>query len=130
MTPPLGRPDPSADPTVDLGVPSVTDDLASAEETAELRGEGTVWQTLLHQASSQLGNRAGYPHNRLCRVALPVDVQAAAEHARSAEKLLRALDDVAVRRPDPKQSDAGRDLSTQHLRQRVEREQHALNQAG
>ena len=126
MTPPLGRPDPSADPTVDLGVPNVTDDLASAEETAELRGEGTVWQTLLHQASSQLGNLVGYPHNRLCRAAL----EAAAEHARSAEKLLRALDDVWVHRPDPKQSDAGRDLSTQHLRQRVEREQHALNQAG
>lgn len=122
MTPPLGRPDPSADPTVDLGVPSVTDDLASAEETAELRGEGTVWQTLLHQASSQLGNLAGYPHNRLCQAAL----EAAAEHARSAEKLLRALDDVL----DPKQSDAGRELSTQHLRQRIEREKHALNQAG
>lgn len=122
MTPPLGRPDPSADLTVNLGVPSVTDHLASAEETAELRGEGTVWQTLLHQASSQLGNLAAYPHNRLCRAAL----EAAAEHARSAEKLLRAVDDVL----DPKQSDAGRDLSTQHLRQRVEREQRALNQAG
>ena len=55
-----------------------------------------------------------------------LSLEAAAEHARSAEKLLRALDDVL----DPKQSDAGRDLSTQHVRQRVEREQHALNQAG
>lgn len=113
---------PSYDPTVDLGVPSVTDELASAEQTAELRGEELVWQTLLHQASSQLANLAGYPHNRLCRAALDV----AAEHVRSAEKVLRALDDVL----DPKQSDAGRDLSTRHLRQRVEREQHVLKQAG
>jgi hypothetical protein len=110
----------TADPTRnygDLDVPSVTDDLA----TAELRGEELVWQTLLHQASTQLGNLAGYPHSRLCRAAL----DAAAEHIRSAEKLLRALDDVL----DPKQSDYGRDLSTRHLQQRVEREQQALRQA-
>ena len=113
--------DPSSDPAFDLTVPSVTDDLASPEQTAELRGEELVWQTLLHQASAQLSNLAGYPHSRLCRATLDV----AAEHARSAEKLLRALDDVL----DPKQSDAGRDLSTQYLRQRVEREQHALKQA-
>ncbi len=104
----------------DLGVPSVTDDLATAEQVAELRGEELVWQTLLHQASAQLGNLAGYPHNRLCRAALDV----AAEHIRAAEEVLRALDDVL----DPKQSDYGRDLSTQHLRQRVEREQQALRQ--
>ncbi|WP_375502664.1 hypothetical protein [uncultured Jatrophihabitans sp.] len=114
--------DPSNHPAVNLGVASVTDDLASAEEIAELRGEQMVWQTLLHQASSQLANLAGYPHSRLCRAALDV----AAEHVRSAEKVLRALDDVL----DPKQSDAGRQLSTRYLRQRVEREQDVLRQAG
>lgn len=117
MTPDMGRPD----PTRDLSAPSVTDDLASTEQLAELRGEGLVWQTLLHQASAHLGNLAGYPHSRLAQAALDV----AAEHIRSAEKLLRALDDVL----DPKQSVYGRDLSTQHLRQRVEREQQALKQA-
>ena len=115
----------TADPTQgrveDLAAPSVTDDLASAEQLAELRGEELVWQTLLHQASAQLGNLAGYPHSRLCRAAL----DAAAEHIRSAEKILQALDDVL----DPKQSDQGRVLSTRHLQQRVEREQQAIRQA-
>lgn len=105
----------------DLLAPSVTDQLATAEQLAELRGEELVWQTLLHQASVQLANRAGYPHSRLCRAALDV----AADHIRSAENLLRALNDAL----DPKLSDAGRDLSTRHLRQRVEREQHVLRQA-
>lgn len=109
------------DPTRDFSAPSVTDELASAEQIAELRGEELVWQILLHQASAQLGNLAGYPHSRLCRAALDAD----AEHIRSAEKLLRALDDVL----DPKQSEAGRDLSTRHLQQRVERELQALKQA-
>lgn len=40
-------------------------------------------------------------------------------------ELLRALDDVL----DPTQSDAGRDLSTRHLQQSVERECHALAEA-
>ncbi len=102
----------------DLGVPSVTDDLATPEQIAELRGEELAYLGLLHQTSARLGNLASYPHSRLARAALDV----AAEHVRSAEKLLRELDDVL----DPKQSPTGRDLSARHLRQRVEREQHAL----
>jgi exonuclease VII large subunit len=105
----------------DLATPSVTDDLATPEQLAELRGQEQVWLTLLHQATAQLGNLASYPHSRLCRAAL----EASAEHTRAAEKLLRALDDVL----DPKQSDHSRDLSTRHLRQRVEREQQTLSQA-
>lgn len=105
----------------DLGTPSVTDDLATSEQTAELRGEELVWQSLLHQASAQIGNLAAYPHSRLARAALDV----AAEHIRCAENVLRELDDVL----DPKQSTAGHDLSTKHLQQRVEREQQALRQA-
>lgn len=108
------------DPTRDFSAPSVTDDLASAEQIAELRGEELAWCLLLHQASAQLGNLAAYPHNRLCRAALDV----AADHIRSAENLLRALDDVL----DRQQSDAGHQLSTRHLQQRVEREQQALRQ--
>jgi hypothetical protein len=96
-------------------------DLASPEETAELRGEALVWQMLLHQATAQLSNLAAYPHGTLRRSTL----DAVAEHLRSAEKLLRALDDVL----DPKQSEAGHELSAQDLRKRVEREQQALRQA-
>lgn len=96
-------------------------DVATPEQTAELRGEALVWQMLLHQASAQLSNLAAYPHGTLRRTALDT----AAEHGRSAEKLLRALDDVL----DPRQSDAGHDLSARHLHQRVEREQQALRQA-
>jgi hypothetical protein len=95
--------------------------MATPEQTAELRGEALVWQMLLHQASAQLSNLAAYPHGTLRRTAL----DAVAEHLRSAEKLLRALDDVL----DPRQSDAGHDLSARHLEQRVEREQQALRQA-
>jgi hypothetical protein len=95
--------------------------MATPEQTAELRGEALVWQMLLHQASSQLSNLAAYPHGTLRRTTLA----AVAEHLRSAEKLLRALDDVL----DPRQSDAGLDLSVRHLQQRVEREQQALRQA-
>jgi hypothetical protein len=95
--------------------------MATPEQTAELRGEALVWQMLLHQASAQLSNLAAYPHGTLRRTAL----DAIAEHLRSAEKLLRALDDVL----DPRQSDAGHDLSARHLQQRVEREQQALRQA-
>ena len=65
-------------------------DLASPEETAELRGEALVWQMLLHQATAQLSNLAAYPHGTLRRSTL----DAVAEHLRSAEKLLGALDDV------------------------------------
>lgn len=101
-----------------LGRPSVTDELATPEQVAELRGEELVWQGLLHQASAQLSNLAGHPHSRLARAALDV----AAEHIRSAEKVLRELDDVL----DPKQSPARHDLSARHLQQRVEREQQAL----
>ncbi len=101
-----------------LDVPSVTDDLATPEQLAELRGEELAYLSLLHQASARLGNLAGYPHSRLTRAALDV----AAEHIRSAEKILRELDDVL----DPKLSPAGHDLSARHLQQRVEREQHAL----
>jgi hypothetical protein len=96
-------------------------DLASPEETAELRGETLVWQMLLHQATAQLSNLAAYPHGTLRRSTL----DAVAEHLRSAEKLLRALDDVL----DPKQSEAGHELSARDLRKRVEREQQALRQA-
>ena len=96
-------------------------DLANAEETAELRGEALVWQMLLHQAAAQLSNLAAYPHGSLRRSTL----DAVAEHLRSAEKLLRALDDVL----DPKQSEAGHDLAARDLQQRVEREQQALRQA-
>lgn len=101
-----------------LDVPSVTDDLATPEQLAELRGEELAYLSLLHQASARLGNLAGHPPSRLTRAALDV----AAEHIRSAEKVLRELDDVL----DPKQSPAGHDLSARHLQQRVEREQHAL----
>jgi hypothetical protein len=99
----------------------VSEDLATPEQTAELRGEALVWQMLLHQASAQLGNLAAYPHGTLRRSALDT----VAEHVRSAEKLLRALDDVL----DPKQGDAGHDLSIQHLQRRVEREQQVLRLA-
>lgn len=104
-----------------VGSPSVTAELASGEQLAELRGEELLWQTLLHQASAQLGNLAGYPHSRLCRAALDV----AADHIRCAEKILRGLDDVL----DPKQSEHGRILSSRHLAQCIEREQQALRQA-
>ena len=97
------------------------EDTATPEQTAELRGEALVWQMLLHQGSAQLANFAAYPHGTLRRSTL----DAVAEHLRSAEKLLRALDDVL----DPRQSDAGHDLSARHLQQRVEREQQALRQA-
>lgn len=78
-------------------------------------------QMLLHQGSAHLSNLAAYPHGTLRRATL----DAVAEHLRSAEKLLRALDDVL----DPRQGDAGHDLSARHLQQRVEREQQALRQA-
>jgi hypothetical protein len=96
-------------------------ELATAEETAELRGEALVWQIMLHQAGAQIGNLASHPHGRLRRHTLDL----VAEHLRSAEYLLRALDDVL----DPKQSDYGRTLSVRHLTDRVDRERHALNQA-
>jgi hypothetical protein len=96
-------------------------DVATPEQTAELRGQALVWQMLLHQASAQLSNLAAYPHGTLRRTTL----DAVAEHLRSAEKLLRALDDVL----DPHQSAAELDLSVQHLQRRVEREQQALRQA-
>ncbi len=96
-------------------------DLATPEQTAELRGEALVWQMVLDQASAQLSNLAAYPHGTLRRTTL----DAVAEHLRSAEKLLRALDDFL----DPRQSDAGHDLSARHLQQRVKREQQALRQA-
>jgi hypothetical protein len=99
----------------------VSEDLSTPEQTAELRGQALVWQMLLHQASAQLSNLAAHPHGTLRRATL----DAVAEHLRSAEKLLRALDDVL----DPRQSDAGLDLSVRHLQQRVEREQQALRQA-
>ncbi len=99
----------------------MSEDLATPEQTAELRGQALVWQMLLHQASAQLGNLAAYPHGTLRRTTL----DAVAEHLRSAEKLLRALDDVL----DPRQSDAGHDLSVRHLQQRMEREQQAPRQA-
>jgi hypothetical protein len=99
----------------------VSEDLSTPEQTAELRGQALVWQMLLHQASAQLSNLAAYPHGTLRRTTL----DAVAEHLRSAETLLRALDDVL----DPRQSDAGLDLSVRHLQQRVEREQQALRQA-
>lgn len=99
----------------------MSEDLSTPEQTAELRGQALVWQMLLHQASAQLSNLAAYPHGTLRRTTL----DAVAEHLRSAEKLLRALDDVL----DPRQSDAGHDLSARHLQQRVEREQQALRQA-
>jgi hypothetical protein len=95
-------------------------DVATPEQTAELRGQALVWQMLLHQASVQLCNLAAYPHGTLRRTTL----DAVVEHLRSAEKLLRALDDVL----DPRQSDAGLELSVRHLQQRVEREQQALRQ--
>jgi len=97
------------------------EDAATGEQTAELRGEALAWQMLLHQASAQLSNLAAYPHGTLRRTTLDT----AAEHLRSAEKLLRALDDVL----DPRQSDAGHDLSARHLQQRVDRKQQALRQA-
>jgi len=96
-------------------------DAATPEQTAELRGQALAWQMLLHQASAQLSNLAAYPHGTLRRTTL----DAVAKHLRSAENLLRALDDVL----DPRQSDAGHDLSARHLQQRVEREQQALRQA-
>jgi hypothetical protein len=99
----------------------VSEDLSTPEQTAELRGQALVWQMLLHQASAQLSNLAAHPHGTLRRTTL----DAVAEHLRSAETLLRALDDVL----DPRQSGAGHDLSVRHLQQRVEREQQALRQA-
>ena len=96
-------------------------DLATPEQTAELLGEALVWQMLLHQASARLSHLAAYPHGTLRRTTL----DAVAEHVGSAEKLLRAIDDVL----DPKQGDAGRDLSVHHLQRRVEREQQVLRQA-
>jgi hypothetical protein len=98
----------------------MNEDLATPEQTAELRGEALVWQMLLHQASAQLGNLAAYPHGTLRTSTLDT----VAEHIRSAEKLLRALDDVL----DPKQGDAGHDRSVPHLQRRVERKQQVLRQ--
>ena len=98
-----------------VGEPTV-----SAEQTAELRGEALVVQMLLHQLCAQLTNFAAYPHGRLRRAAL------AAEHVRSAEKLLRALDDVLDPRLDP----AGHDQYARHLQQRIDRERQALTEAG
>jgi hypothetical protein len=98
------------------------DDTASSEQTAELRGEALAWQMLLHQARAQLSNIAAYPHGRLHRRTLDV----VAEHLFAAENLLRALDDVL----DPKQNGDGRALSIRHLADRVERERHALDEAG
>lgn len=97
------------------------EDSATPEQTAELRGQALVWQMLLHQASAQLSNLAAYPHCLLRRTKL----DAVADHLRSAEKLLRALDDVL----DRSLSAAGLDLSVRHLQRRVEREQQALRQA-
>jgi hypothetical protein len=99
----------------------VSEDLSTPEQTAGLRGQALVWQLLLHQASAQLGNLAAHPHGTLRRTTL----DAVAEHLHSAETLLRALDDAL----DPRQSDAGLELSVRHLQQRVEREQQALRQA-
>lgn len=100
-----------------VGEPTV-----SAEQTAELRGEALVVQMLLHQLCAQLTNFAAYPHDRLRRAALDL----AAEHMRSAEKLLRALDDIL----DPGLDPAGLDQYSRHLQQRVERERQALAEAG
>lgn len=97
------------------------EDSATPEQTAELRGQALVWQMLLHQSSAQLSNLAAYPHGTLRRTTL----DAVAEHLRTAEKLLRALDDVL----DRSLSAAGLDLSVRHLQRRVEREQQALRQA-
>lgn len=88
---------------------------ATAEQTAELRGEVLVVQMLLHQLCAQLTNFAAYPHDKLRR-------DLAAEHVRSAEKLLRALDDVLDPRPDP----AGRTQYVRYLEKRIERGRHAL----
>jgi hypothetical protein len=111
---------------LDLDCPSVTDDLATPEQIAELRCEELACLTLLHLASARLANLASYPHSRLVRATLDL----AAEPIRSAEKLLRDLDDVL----DPKQSPAGHELSARRLQQRVEHEQQtlklALRQAG
>ena len=99
----------------------MSEDLSTPEQTAELRGQALVWQMLLHQASAQLSNLAAHPHGTLRRTTL----DAVAEHLRAAETLLRALDDVL----DPRQSDAGLELSVRRLQQRVEREQQILRQA-
>jgi hypothetical protein len=100
-----------------VGEPTV-----SAEQTAELRGEALVIQMLLHQLCAQLTNFAAYPHDQLRRAALDL----AAEHIRSAEKLLRALDDVLDPRLDP----GGHDHYARHLQQRIDRERQALTEAG
>lgn len=104
-----------------LGVPSITDDAvatANPEQIAELPGEEPAHLGLLHQASARLDNLAAYPHSRPARAVLDV----AAEHIRSAEKVLRELDDVL----GSKRSPARHGLSTRHLQQRVEREQQTL----
>ena len=120
MTSPASNDD---DLDVDLGLnrSSVTDDLATPEQIAELRGEELAYLTLLHVASARLGNLANYPDSRLARAALDV----AAEHIRSADNVLRDLDDVL----DPKQSRAGHELSARHLQQRAEREEQTLKLA-
>src|SRR5947208_15296653 len=92
----------------------IADDPAGTAATAELRGEALVWQMLLHQAWTQIGNLEAWPHGAVRRRALDV----AAEHVHAAEKVLRALDDAL----DPKQSDAGHALSVRHLQDRVSRE--------
>jgi hypothetical protein len=92
------------------------------EQTAELRVEALAWQMMLHEARAQLSNIAAHPHGRLRRRTLDV----VAEHLLAAEKLLRALDDVL----DPKQNSDGRAVSIRHPADRVERERHALDEAG
>jgi hypothetical protein len=99
----------------------VDEPAVTAEQTAELRGEAFVVQMLLHQVCAQLTNFAAYPHDKLRRAALDL----AAEHVRSAEKLLRALDDVLDPRPDP----AGRAQYARYLEERIERGRHALADA-
>lgn len=99
----------------------MSEDPATPEQTAELRGQGLVWQMLLHQASAQLNNLAAYPHGSLRRAVLEV----ASEHVQAAERLMLALDDVL----DPELTQAGRLLSIHHLRCRVERERRAIGQA-
>lgn len=59
----------------------MSEDVASPEQTAQLRGQALVWQMVLHQSAAHLSDLAAHPHGSMRRMALEV----ASEHIRSAE---------------------------------------------
>lgn len=92
----------------------MTEDRASAEQTAELRGQVLVCRRLLRQSLAPLSDLARHLQPSLRRAALEIS----AAHIGSAAKLLDALDGVL----DPTLRETGYDLAVLHLQQRVARD--------